>query len=296
MKKFYAHNALLFLKFSVFALLCGATLPSPAYSHGDEPHEEPEIPDAPENFPQALTINGKPIEPLCFTQCAEAETLELDITDCSSDDTEVLITKITDKGFVETQYGYKGENGDFSEAGLSGYKPLGMLDDDIILQFYDHYTEGGGMKISGLALYKRDGNKIVEKEILTTGDQCNGGLANVAVTDASITYSKNLTPYDIFFLSDENTSVIPYTDIEASNTSCFATANYRDAELINVNLAKEIPNKDPEHEKQYEYQACYNQLHEAYVTAGMTSLTPQELTTFTNKFEEICLNNKENTK
>ena len=240
-----------------------------------------------QNFPDILKIDGAPIEPLCFAQCGYAQGEFFEIKNCPADGLNAINTKTDENGFIRTEYTYSADTS--QTRSFNAYKPIGMLEDDIIIQFLENH--GGTGFFSTLAAYTRENDTMTVKEILAAGDRCNGGLASVKTTQGAIKYAVNLTPFDIVALIDKNTTIQPYKDLEASAASCFATAHYENGELINVELTQAIPNENADWVKKYTYQKCYNALHSAYINENLLQLTPDELKTFTQKFTEICINN-----
>src|SRR5262245_42805270 len=151
-------------------------------------------------FPDDLRYAGKPIDSLCFFTI---KNNKIDLKNC---------------GAKHEKYTIKGINAELSKKGYIGYDwqdptmpsgPQGYS----YYQFFDAgnhqywiYTVnngGGSGDFTNLYLAKRLDPNTLSIQGIAGGDRCNSGIQDVATKNNTLTFSVNLTPYDLIDLANK---------------------------------------------------------------------------------------------
>ena len=151
---------------------------------------------------------------------------------------------------------------------------------------------GGSGEFDNIYLAKRMDANTLRMEPVAGGDRCNGGIQDVSEKGNTLSYSVNLTAYDVTDLAKTKLKdVKAYDDLAACAVCCVATARYQidpgmkltlnHVELQKVAAASELPD-------QGKYQACFNNLMMDYVKKNQLKLEAAALDTFVQKFHDEC--------
>jgi hypothetical protein len=148
-----------------------------------------------------------------------------------------------------------------------------------------------------ILLLQRSGDWLGLVRAWTEGSACNGGVLSPRLEGDEFFYSRELTPGGLLELAivDPPLDLVPHEDLEASDTSCFAAANYvysltQDREdLVSIRLYDEPAVDERGRTEGFRYQSCFNRVYNAYLAEGRTALTPKELDEFAARFREECL-------
>lgn len=253
---------------------------------------------APNNFPSDLMYHGQPIDPLCFFE-AESFNKSIALDKCgiqTEADRKIISSNTTDmqiKGIVGYEYAWPIDKSHPNDANAySYYSVVGNVNGSYIV--YTLNNSGGSGQFSGIYYVKREGDNL-RVDLLTGGDRCNGGIKNVQYKDNKLTFSMNLTAYDLFDLAQNDPHHLKaYDHLSACAACCEAIANYSieptksisNATLVSVDLGKEIirPNKDSQGDHQY----CFDSIVADYQRQGLQILTPQQVKELVQSFNTKC--------
>lgn len=240
--------------------------------------------------PADLMFHDKPIDALCFFN---VEGKEIELKQC---------------GLAKAKYAVKGHNASLIEKGYIGYnwqdpEYPGPAEGYSYYKFFNAgknvywlYTinSGGGTgDFTAILRVKRKSTDILEIETLVDGDRCNGGVQDVSAVNDHLSFSQNLTAYDLIALSKKAApDVKAYDDLAACAICCVAKAYYElsgNAQLqlsyVDLDKVKEIQ----EMPEQGTLQPCLNQLFTSYATEGKTKLKHNMLDEFVAKFKQTCI-------
>lgn len=242
--------------------------------------------------PEALMFHEKPIDPLCFYN-KEDEPQAIDLNKCGLAEKK-YVEKGHDSELIAKGYiGYNWNDPEFQGAaeGYSYYKYFNAGKD--LYWIYTINSGGGSGSFTALHLAKRTAPTRLEVKTLFSGDRCNGGIQDVTESNNQLTFSVNLTVYDLVTLSKKYSSAIrPYDDLAACAICCIAKAFYevdsklqpqlKYVELNNANNDEELP-------QQGVHQPCFNKLFLSYIAAGKTKMQHNMLDEFVDKFNQQCM-------
>lgn len=252
---------------------------------------------APANFPKDLIFNDQPIDPLCIFE-AESFNKAVDLNKCgihAESDRKIIDStpEMIKKGIVGYNYLWPiAKNNTTHANAYSYYSVIGKTTDTYII--YALNNTGGSGQFSGIYYVKRDGNNL-RVQLLIGGDRCNGGITNVKYKDNKLTFSMNLTSYDLFDLAkDDPHQVKAYNGLSACAVCCEGIANYEinpnenidAAKLINVDLGGEIINPSKASQGDFEY--CFDSIVADYQKRGMRILTFDQLQELVKLFNSKC--------
>lgn len=236
-------------------------------------------------LPAELIYNGQPVDAKCFEDMSADEWL--DVAACVPPE----ITKLPDpagewaNGKIGYNYRYKEDMSD--AVSYSYYDYIGLWNAaPVILS----YSSGGGTgQFTSLASVERVANKIRVLQGFGAGDRCNGGVVDAKIEYGVLYYGQNMTPIDFLQMAEDNPHDLqPYDDLEASASSCFGIARFRDEKFVGVTLL-DMPESQPAAGTTYKYQDCFNKLFRAKLAKGEKELSVNELKEFTGEFNQVCL-------
>ena len=121
--------------------------------------------------------------------------------------------------------GYSWQDPEFQgeTEGYSYYKYFNAGKD--LYWLYTINSGGGTGSFTAIHLVKRTTPTNLEVKTLFSGDRCNGGVQDVTEANNQLTFSVNLTVYDLVALSKKYSSAIrPYDDLAACAVCCIAKA------------------------------------------------------------------------
>ena len=264
-------------------------------------------------LPQDLTYADKPVNSLCFYQ-AEKLPDKLSLADhCgilfSNGNKPGYIktgqhdVELIKKGFIGFEYRYVDERGTDNSpfTGYSYYKIIGNYHHDYTI--YTINNTGGSGVFTSLYLVKREGDELVIKSLPPGGDRCNGGITDVSQHNqtVTVTVSVNVTPADLLDISKKNPHHLrAYDDLDACEAFCVGTAVYeinlqnkdKPMKFIAINLAADSQGAasltHATNNKKISIQDCFDEQLYHYYHQVKHTLTPQELDTFMDKFNDSC--------
>jgi hypothetical protein len=297
------------LLFSLFAVLLGITVyatraedrtapppkPLPMQVQTDNAIVETEIgtdlhsqKEIKEEESLKLLWNGADVPPLCFNALVMGEVplQSVDLTTCGTDP-ELTVTKTYHRdGQLITDYRYKESEPDEPDVSIM-YRVVGTTADGTAIEV-SNYTGGSG-RFTGLQFVKVEENTLRLVKALGGGDRCNSGVADAEVKNNTLTYGFYITPADFPMLATgSDQGLVAYEDLEASASSCFGIARYREGKLIEVELLPQaVDASDPEWTQRYGLQTCFNQQMKAQ--ADKKAILPaEEFKTFVQHFLSSC--------
>jgi hypothetical protein len=243
---------------------------------------------APSEAPAELMYAGKSIDSICFFDMGESDTV--DLRKC---------------GAQQSKYIVKGKNAELSQKGFIGYdwqdSTMPSAQGSTYYHFYSAgngkywvYTlnnGGGSGDFTDIYLVTRKNADTLTVKNITGGDRCNGGVQNVSAKNNTLSYSVNLTAFDLIELGDQKKAFKAYDDLAACAVCCVAKSVYTvkadtKPQLQTVQLDK-VANAD-ELPAQGQYEGCLNKMYFDYVGKNGTDLTIKQLQEFVGKFITDC--------
>lgn len=240
-----------------------------------------------------LMYQGKPIDALCFYNMAEKNpTVSLKTCGISESSGQTIAGQnkhLVNQGYTGFTYTVKTPGSSYVAHGYSYYKSYGQINGyDVV---YAVNNSGGNGEFSNLMLVKRIGDNLQLKSI-AGGDRCNGGVSDIKNDGKVFSYNVNVTPFDFLMLANNNANHLKaYDDLQACAACCVATANYQYTSGNQPVLSQLNLNQDASQAGAVPgmtYQTCFNKLLHAYTTNGKTSITPDQLNQFVQKFNQQC--------
>ncbi|WP_454782131.1 hypothetical protein [Legionella sp. WA2022007384] len=240
-------------------------------------------------IPADFMFHNKPVDALCFFNM---EGNEIDLNQCGLAKEKYVMkgqnSKLIEKGYI----GYNWQDPQFSDSaqGYSYYKFFNA--GEKLYWLYTINSGGGTGDFTAIHLVKRKEADILDLETLAGGDRCNGGLQDVSEVHNHLSFSQNLTAYDLVALSKASPPKIKaYDDLAACAICCVAKAYYKvnsDAQLKldyvdlgTIADSKEMPDQGA-------LQSCFNQLLFTYVATGNIKLKQNTLDELVAKFYQTC--------
>lgn len=243
-------------------------------------------------IPDDLIFNQKPIDAQCFFD--------------NLDNAKVI--NLNDCGLVKEKHVFKGHNSSLIKKNFIGYdwQVPQSYDGAQGYSYYRYFNAGnqwywiytinsggGSGNFTALKLVKRINADTLQTRTIASGDRCNGGVQIEHRTEKKLTFSVNLTAYDFIALSkNQDPSIKAYNDLAACAVCCVAKAFYEVGiearpQLTYVDLGNK--RNSEEMPQQGTSQACFNKLLATYLNLGKTKLNHRELTEFTSKFNNLCV-------
>ncbi len=236
-----------------------------------------------------LLWKGKEIPPLCFDKLIGPEAIEkVDIATCeNNDDIKNIKTTRTKDSFLETSYQYAEEKENLSPPYMS-YRVVGKQGSDVVVE--TAWRSGGSGRFSEVLIVQLEGEELVVKKRVWSGDRCNGGISDVKIKDEKIHATVSITPADFPVVAyGEDRGIEAYADLEAGATSCFATVTYAGDDVSKVTLSEDFPwDSRKEWVSRYKYQACFNQTFSKQIKEE-SELSLVEFRNFVDKFFKDCV-------
>ncbi len=241
-------------------------------------------------LPEELMFNGKPIDPLCFEAVSADEWL--DVSKCTDDDV-VKVDGMPSEAFANRigyQYHFKDVEG--TPQAYSYYEYVGSWNGAPVIMTYAN--GGGNGRFSALISIERNAGKIRVLQGFAAGDRCNGGITDVKLEQGTLAYGQWISPFDFLQMVDDNPADLrAYDDLDASASSCYGVARYKDGELSGISLVMEerqnLLGDTPENTQKSSYQKCFNELYSTYLAQGKKDLSIQQLKEFTGEFNRLCI-------
>lgn len=232
-----------------------------------------------------MMFADKPIDSLCFD--FQEKTNTIDLQNCGAKNRHLEIVKdqndvLSKKGFIG--YSWRDHSTPISQ-GFSYYKFYPAKNNHYWV--YTINNGGGSGEFTDILLAKRKDENTLEIQTIASGDRCNGGIQDVVSKNHELTFSVNLTSYDLISLANNKLSSIkPYDDLAACAVCCVAKAFYttKDTQLkfIHVTLNTTNVNELPEQGK---YATCFNKL----LAAQNKILSQAKIKAFVTKFNRTCI-------
>ncbi len=246
-------------------------------------------------LPPEMLFNGQPIDPMCFQLSMTDDPTVLAgpvaLNNCRTEDIVVSASANMQpdaQALIGYEYGYKSADGSEPSLGaFAKYRYLGQVAGHHVILSVQ--SGGGSGVFTALSSFDRVGDTVVRVRDYAAGDRCNGGVKDARVGGGKLAYTVNLTPPDILDLTLLADQMIPYEDLEASASSCFATAAYEDGRFVDLKLDATALQDRLGWTGNYKYQACFNSMARSYVEMHQAVLETRRLTRFGEEFKATCL-------
>jgi hypothetical protein len=167
------------------------------------------------------------------------------------------------------------------------YKYIGTIEDGHVLSVRS--SGGGSGLFSGIRVVRRAGDRLEIVEDLGGGDRCNGGVADVRVTEAGqVSYQLYATPYDL--ASAGVVGDVPfnaYDDLPACAMCCGGVIEFMDTVPVAVHFDPSVASMAPDPEQPVF--TCYNAMVKSSLDGGKNRLDMEEARAFSSAFISSCL-------
>lgn len=250
-------------------------------------------------FPPALMVHDKPIDPLCFGEM-QKETLDINHCGLHAKKRRVLTGRnqtLLSKGFMGYDYQWTIDN-TLNTRGYSYYKVIGTLGKSVMVETLNNF--GGSGIFTSIDKVVRQGHQL-HAVALAGGDRCNGGIHSATIigqgTERRLVYQVNMTSFAMFNLLKENRNDSkPYDDLADCAICCIGTAVFQRQEvdqlskekLLYVDLDRSLqgPGNSSVQSKK---QDCFSALLNDYLTKQGTKMNPLQLKQFIGQFNARCI-------
>lgn len=263
------------LRFCALLLCFGASSAALSAVNGDVPRE--------------LLYNGKPIDSLCFSDVPQSN--QIDLRNCGAAKSNFIVkegyAKLLSEGFIG--YSWQDREMPSSPQGSTYYRfyPAG----NSAFWIYSINNGGGSGDFTNIYLVKRQDENTLTIKSVDGGDRCNGGVENVTVNNNVLSYSVNLTAFDVIALANPNTTLKAYDDLASCAVCCTANANYTikaDDNPVLANIKLEKFSSATEMPDQGKLQSCFNKLSYEYISKNELTFTQVQLQKFAERFSMAC--------
>ncbi len=257
-------------------------------------------------FAAELLLDGKPVDPLCFTQWEELrEGAAISAADCTKGGIRASSANEyyePQDGFTGTSYLYEDDDSTGMSVPFIEYKYLGRArvdgenasgPHDIVLV---RESGGGSGFFTTLYAMSAEDERLKLHGIIAGGDRCNGGIGEAAVEDGALRYTELLTPTGLGVIAEAGVDPAEFPGrLDDCAVCCYAEAAYEDNRVVKIFFLEELAdflaqNKaedDPASEGPAA-QACFDELVQARLDAGKTSMAAEELKAFGGDFKKNC--------
>jgi len=244
----------------------------------------------PQQIPADLMYQNKPVDSLCFM--SQEMNSEVDLKKCGASankyTTKAMNADLSKQGYL----GYDYEDKSFTPGshGYSYYKYYPA--DNNKYWIYTINNSGGTGQFTTINWVERKNQNTLALHGVVGGDRCNGGVQDVSEKSGNLTYSVNLTPFDLVELADKNINVKAYDNLAACAVCCTAKSFYTvktnaspKLDYVELNKVENVS----EMSEQGSIEACFNKLYVSYIQKNSTKLTQEQLLAFVNQFKQTCV-------
>jgi hypothetical protein len=158
------------------------------------------------------------------------------------------------------------------------------------------FNAGEPADVNNILLIRKSGAWLGLIRSWEEGSACDGGILTPRMDGDNFLYSRELTPGGLLELAaGPPLELNPHEDLEATNESCFAAANFvynltQDREdLVSVRLYDEPAVDEKGRTERFRFQSCFNRIFNDYLERGKTALTPAEVDEFAARFRDECM-------
>lgn len=248
-------------------------------------------------LPDSLKMDGKPIDPICFSVIGGQRVDYIPLKNCgqgltveerSSSDRSTYMAAYK---YTELEDGGVGMSMPYSE-----YSYIGSYENKDLIRV--NWSGGGTGHFSVLMYVSREGDELRIHETITGGDRCNGGLVDASVTkDGLISISQNVTPFDMIVISGDPDRPLlktlkPYEDLETCAICCYGVAHYTDHVLQSVTVNAGV-SMDKSYENlssaDHQKQICFDKLLSEKTSNREKTFSAAEWDKFVHYVEAGCL-------
>ncbi len=235
-------------------------------------------------IPPGFLFKGDPIQPKCISHfMGENSFNPLSLV---ADPCQKLQTKFDADKLREGFLGYPLERASYIYYKYLGPVHFQALEKPIYHLLYVKWSGGGTGQFHAVDIIEKNEDSLRLVAELDGGDRCNGGLSEVAFKEGILTYKKNVTPAALYALGQNQQ--MGENNFSDCAICCIGTVVYKNGALAGFEIdAEEIHRLGGD--KGDSPQECYNKVMKETFIAGKTSLTPEELNTFTQKIKNRCL-------
>lgn len=198
----------------------------------------------------ALTINGKTVSPLCFVKGSGEESLpSYPVQNCADDqlrlDPKSAASPLDSNEFISNSYVEAMGDGGEEYHGYVGYRYLGTYDNHYAVRLVEN-GGGSGVFVSLVLLdYDKASDQLVTREIVATGDRCNGAVAAAEITGGKLVYERDVTPYDMMSLvGDPQRPVLQSAaahGLPSCASCCYGRAQFDGDRFIGLLFDRRLP-------------------------------------------------------
>ncbi len=255
----------------------------------------------PPPHPMALLIDGQPVSPFCFISRTEDDmTNAYPLNNCDDNGDLVADPAGGNPEFHSNFSGavYQSRSYDFLR-GLVGYRYLGDVDGHKALWIVENSGGSGFFSSLVMVSHDREANHLQVQDSLAFGDRCNGGIVTAAVVDGSLTYERDMTPFDMMGLAGDDSDSGQRSALQTARAAqlpacaacCYGKARFVHKDFIGVEfderLAAALRGKSYRDKDTAEH--CFDRLVIDKLSGGEIYFDSGAFTTFAATVRDNCL-------
>ncbi|AIL65796.1 hypothetical protein NOVO_07265 [Rickettsiales bacterium Ac37b] len=190
--------------------------------------------------------------------------------------------------------GYRGRYKDGSSEIYDRYKYLGKIDN--VLMIWRQWSGGGTGHFSDINPLKRVKNNFILIKDGPGGDRCNGSITDAKIENNILIYKQNITSSNMFDLLNHQSNIVKDEDLmrifkmveenydllDSCAICCIGEAEFYGDTLTAINFNEVNYEKSLENQ----YQNCFNQISQKYITEGKRRLILPEIQNFVEEFKK----------
>ena len=252
-----------------------------------QPVAEPQQ-ENPYGLPDALVVEGMPVDPVCFNILGGEENTSVTLTQCAETyNYKDVAQEVTEDGYISSVFRYSDDPADAPLA-LVRYKYLGETD-----RGYNILVEsasGGTGQFSSVYIVGENGAELEILDTIAGGDRCNGGIESASVVEGNLVFNQYVTPFDFLDLADSNPyGLKAYQDLDACAVCCYGVARYNQDGFkgISVTVEGDFLAKD-EDAPERGLQNCFDKVLKTRMDIGQAEMPTEVVQSFVQEFHDAC--------
>lgn len=239
-------------------------------------------------LPDALMVEGAPIDPMCFVMLGGETPTALTLKECGSNyEITDAQNAVDENGYVYAQYTTPGEVQNVRPS-MIRYKYLGETKKGYNLLIES--SGGGTGQFSSIYIVDRKEGGLGVVDVIAGGDRCNGGIESATVYEGELVFNQNVTPFDFLDLADSNPyGLKAYEDLDACAVCCYGVARYNADGFKGISVTAELDDledRDPSPERGM--QNCFDKVLKSRMDIGQIDMPASVVKSFVQEFHAAC--------
>lgn len=246
------------------------------------------VQENPYGLPDALVVNGAPVDPVCFMVLGGEGSKTLTLGGCAQTYKLTDIRQeVTEDNYITSMFKYTSDAPD-APPSMIRYKYLGETE-----KGYTVLVESSGGGTGQFSSVYTLGENNGDLEILDTiagGDRCNGGIESASVVEGELIFNQYVTPFDFLDLADNNPyGLKAYDDLEACAACCYGIARYNGEGFKGISViidAERLDSDDASPERGM--QNCFDKVLKSRMDIGQIDMPTEVVKSFVQEFHAAC--------